>query len=582
MSLTLRQVLFLPFVALVAVTALAIGALAYRSGATAIDDLSERTIRESVGRINQAVERHLYGSEAVLEAAFPNGIPAPPTLSLDLPALRTRLWVASSLHTDPNHYVYYGNEKGQFLGLDRTGPNEAEVRLKLDPTAHRTIYRIQGVLGAFDGGRPEEAYYDPRLRPWYKKGAEASSVVWTAVYIDFKTRELVSTRARRVLDAEGRLEGVVATDVSLRALNEFLASLQITDHGVAAVLEPNGQLIATSGGANLNVRVQDKPERLLATQAPEPLVRTAYQAMQDRIPRLTREQPMQVVRFDDEAGHPVFGVISRVRDDLGLDWVTLVAIPRDDVMGGIERSQWRALAIAALAILAALAIGGGILNWIARDLRRISEAAQRIGQGELDVPLDLPRQDEIGALGRAFMDMQHQLATDPLTGVNNRRGFRARLRRRLTLAAEGNAPEGFGVIFIDLDHFKRVNDVLGHAGGDAVLGEVAQRLRGCLGPDDTVARLGGDEFAVLLHDAPTAGDIQATLDRIAQRVSAPSTCTDPVVLAGTGFGISLGFSHCPTDGRDLDALLDAADRHMYSAKAQSRLRESQFDAGGAL
>ena len=574
MPLTLRQVLYLPYVILIAATALAIAALSYRAGSNAVDDVSDRYIRETVGRISQAIERHLFGSEAVLEAAFPNGIPAPRSIAEDLGPLRMRMWVASSLHTDPNHYVYYGNQDGQFLGLDRKSADRAEVRLKVDPMAHRRIHQIQGVLGPLDEGVLESSFFDPRQRPWYQTGAQAASLVWTSVYIDFKTRELISTRARRLLNDEGQLEGVVATDVSLRALNDFLSKLEITEHGAAAVLEPNGLLIGASSGANLHQLPDGQFERLPAQSASDPLIRAAFAATKDAIPELTRAQPMRMLRFKDTQGELAYGAVSRVRDDLGLDWVTIVAIPQADLVGGMNASLRRAAAIGALALGLCIALGWWTLNWIERDLRKISDAARRIGDGELDVALDLRRQDEIGQLGKSFMTMQHQLGTDALTGVSNRRGFAAKLRQLMAPAAQGGT-SSFSVLLIDLDRFKQVNDVLGHPAGDAVLIEVAQRISACFEPGDTVARLGGDEFAVIMCRAASPNEVADRLRTVERSVVQPSRCVDAAALVATGFGISLGHANYPVDGDTFDTLLDAADKRMYSAKLDGR-RRSQF------
>ncbi|HAF54012.1 MAG TPA: sensor domain-containing diguanylate cyclase, partial [Thauera sp.] len=118
-KLPLRLVLIVPYVLLVLGLAIAVGVLSYGAGSNAVSTVSSQLLLEVVGRISQAVDRHIVGSSAVLETAFPEGMPAPKNIEDDFHELRNRFWIATAIHTDPNNYVYYGNEAGQGLGLFR-------------------------------------------------------------------------------------------------------------------------------------------------------------------------------------------------------------------------------------------------------------------------------------------------------------------------------------------------------------------------------------------------------------------------------------------------------------------------------
>ena len=100
-SLTLRQLLTLPYVVLVLAATLVIGVLSYDTGRQAVDTLSDYLLKETVSRISQAVERHLAGSGAVLETAFPAGVAAPASIDPNAESLRTRFWLATSVHPSP-------------------------------------------------------------------------------------------------------------------------------------------------------------------------------------------------------------------------------------------------------------------------------------------------------------------------------------------------------------------------------------------------------------------------------------------------------------------------------------------------
>ena len=161
---------------------------------------------------------------------------------------------------------------------------------------------------------------------------------------------------------------------------------------------------------------------------------------------------------------------------------------------------------------------------------------------------------------------------DPLTRLPNRTMFLDLMKRSFarTRRREGYA---FAVLFLDLDHFKSVNDGLGHAAGDDLLVQTARRLQTCLREGDTLARLGGDEFTVLVDDVKGVVDAQAVADRIRQATSLPFLVGPHEVYSTVSVGISVS---SPAYGRHEDMLLDA-DTAMYRAKAQGRARCVVFD-----
>jgi diguanylate cyclase (GGDEF)-like protein len=153
---------------------------------------------------------------------------------------------------------------------------------------------------------------------------------------------------------------------------------------------------------------------------------------------------------------------------------------------------------------------------------------------------------------------------DELTGLPNRALFADRLNRALAHARRNDLP--VGLMFVDLDRFKQINDSFGHGAGDELLRQVAQRLLTCVRDEDTVARLGGDEFALLM---PHISGIDGAV-RIAERVlavfAAPVTLAEEQVLVTPSIGISI----YPQDGHDPEHLIEGADAAMYRAKEQGR------------
>jgi len=153
---------------------------------------------------------------------------------------------------------------------------------------------------------------------------------------------------------------------------------------------------------------------------------------------------------------------------------------------------------------------------------------------------------------------------DSLTKLPNRTLFMDRLSLALTRASRNGGQ--IGLLFIDLDNFKKVNDTLGHSAGDQLLQEAAERLTACVRETDTVARLGGDEFTIILPDLQKAHDVEQVVRQILDRLSKPYLIDGTEVFASGSVGITL----FPDDGKDAETLLKNSDTAMYRAKYDGR------------
>ncbi|PPD31394.1 MAG: diguanylate cyclase [Methylomonas sp.] len=153
---------------------------------------------------------------------------------------------------------------------------------------------------------------------------------------------------------------------------------------------------------------------------------------------------------------------------------------------------------------------------------------------------------------------------DPLTGLPNRHMVRERLAQEIKQAHRG--VQRFGLLMIDLDRFKEVNDTLWHEMGDELLQQAATRLRACVREVDTVGRLGGDEFVVILSDLATDESPETVARKLLEHLSQPFTLLNEQVFVSASIGITL----FPCDGRELSQLLRNADQAMYAAKNKGR------------
>jgi diguanylate cyclase (GGDEF)-like protein/PAS domain S-box-containing protein len=169
--------------------------------------------------------------------------------------------------------------------------------------------------------------------------------------------------------------------------------------------------------------------------------------------------------------------------------------------------------------------------------------------------------------------LRHRALHDGLTGLPNRLMFIEQVEDALSRAAAAGAP--VAALFLDIDHFKLINDSLGHHGGDDLLRAVAPRLRGRLRPGDTVARFGGDEFGVLVEDLADESEAAMVAERIADAFSKPFLLEGVEHFITASIGIAVVR---PGDGDiDADTLIRNADAAMYRAKERGRARTETFD-----
>lgn len=564
----LQQMLTVPYVVLVLLAAAVIGLLSYRAGHDAVDTLADQVLSETVNRIAQAVDKHIAGSEAVLETAFPRDVPGPAALQKDLESLHTRFWLATNVHRNPNNYAYYGNRAGHFFGLWRYSETEGEVRLRTDSVSPRSFYKVTTLCGEPRNLTVEERVFEPRERPWFTAAQSTAGHVWTGIYIDFKTHELVATRARRVNNAAGEFEGVVATDLSLQHLNDFLKGLKLSANGFAFIVEEDGNLLATSRGPHLRINGGQESVRLKAAESADPWIAATFNVVKVLTARTGEAAGTRTGFFTGPDGATVQAGYARLRDAAGLNWIVAVAVPRDDFMhrvtGNVQRTVWMAI-VAAMLIAA---IGWAILMLVTRDLRQLTEAARDVSAGRLKSTLPVNRNDEIGELARSFERMQEHLRTDRLTGIADRATILSRIDERIMRHRRLDDNRPFAVLILDLNEFRQINDRFGIEVGDQVLIEIARRLQGHLRDSDLAARFGGDGFAVFLDNVANGPNAETARDKLEQLLAEPlntlaGIAPEPVSL---GRGAAIGVALYPEHGSDLRTLLRHADEDMWRRK----------------
>ncbi|HEX7919063.1 MAG TPA: diguanylate cyclase, partial [Gemmatimonadales bacterium] len=281
-----------------------------------------------------------------------------------------------------------------------------------------------------------------------------------------------------IQNAAGRFLGVLAARLDFKALGGPLQELLAGPDSRIFVVRPDGRTIA-----NIRVGSDSIPQATLL---------------------LLEQADGASVAYTSIDGVPVLGVLAPVS---GADWMAVAEIPAATAFADIRhlRNTTILLVLTLLAIVGSLAYGLGLL--VVLPLERLSHAADQVAHGDLDVAVPVSGGGEVSQLTGVFNDMVRRLregraelerlsVTDELTGLANRRQLDDELERELQ--RHERHKRSLAVLMLDVDRFKSLNDTHGHPAGDAVLAQIADRIRGSVRASDIVARYGGEEFGCLL------------------------------------------------------------------------------------
>jgi diguanylate cyclase (GGDEF)-like protein len=399
----------------------------------------------------------------------------------------------------------------------------------------------------------------------------------------------------------GRITALVLTSVTV-ALTVFTLSLVVFDRKSSvqqlhAHLITSADMVGQNSTAALDFRDGEAANQVLQALEREPriIVGCLYDASGVLFAKYLRSPEVSFCSSTaenlsvlDETKHSVLREVRRKSERLGS--IYLVSDMRDVT----ARERRMILVAAALGCLALLTggISGSILQRrITTPLRSLQQVMHEVATGDnFDARAEIAGTIEIADLARGFNrmieELEHrnsmtrqaeaslhsQARTDALTGLPNRRLFTESLSQAVALARRER--KAMGLLYIDLDGFKHVNDSLGHSVGDHLLCEVAARLGGRVRQSDMLARVGGDEFTVILRSIKGPSDAGVAADSLLQSLSSPFQLDGREISIGASIGIStFDNSHC-----DAIDLLKQADSAMYAAKRAGRNRTCHFNS----
>jgi diguanylate cyclase (GGDEF)-like protein len=438
-----------------------------------------------------------------------------------------RYFLAQLQSQDQLNGMYLAKPNGEFLYVkrDAVGFLTKDIRV----TAGRVVRLTSRAVNLKTIVQKTDLMdrYDPRTRPWYKGVVSAKQQIWTGPYVFFTSKKPGVTSAAPVLNAKGKLLGVVGVDVEITKLSEFIERIPISQHGQAFIMDENGMAVSFPKLAALLLEASKKTD--------QPVLPKIENIGNEAVQTLLKRSSLTALGsnrnfFEFEVGTTLeYGMLSPFSIGYGTKWLIGLHAPVSDFTGEINaranRYIWQV-------------VGISLLTWL------------------LAIPLAFRITKPLSILVR-------QASVDSLTGLLNRSEFIKRANAQILSSRKSQQP--VTVALLDLDGFKGVNDFWGHKAGDEVLTIAAQRISNALRASDLIGRLGGDEFAILL---PGISDQEA--NGFLERVRAAIYNTPIVSSAGEhqlGATIGVAFVEGETS---VEAVIAKADTMLLSGKGAGK------------
>ena len=404
-KLPLRLILVVPFIVQIFAAVGLTGWLSLRNGQRAVNDVTTQLRSEVTARIQQELDNFLSTPYLVNQI----NIDDIRVGHLDLNNLQNwlpHIWRQLQLF-DSVIYISFGSERGEFVGVDRRDDGSFIYHIKDSLTAGAALqYKIDA-----RGNPTQKIYtlpsYDPRLRPWYIRPKQTGQRTWSEIYQILTPSVLALTLGQPYYDETGALQGIVAADVSLAQINDFLGHLSIGKSGEAFIIERDGSLVASSSSqppfGNHNKRIK-------ANQIDEALIQSAAEFLSQQFNDFSQIKSSQQLSFTRD-GKRQFLQVTPLSGNFGLDWLIVVVVPEADFMEQINANTQMTIGLCFLALVLATGLGIFTSRWITQPILRLSEASRKIAAGALDQNVEVKGVAELEVLSQSFNHMAAQLKT---------------------------------------------------------------------------------------------------------------------------------------------------------------------------
>ncbi|MEO0457459.1 MAG: ATP-binding protein [Cyanobacteria bacterium P01_A01_bin.114] len=405
----LRFLLFTPLAVQIAVVGL-IGYLSFKHEQRSVNDLVDQLMDETNERVTQDLDDYLNEPRQLLKLSA-NLIDTEQLNTQSLETLGFYFWKQVQAFENVS-YAGYALATGEYAGaggfLEDQGVTIDEISQNTDGNNFTYATDSQGqrtdVVKVYT---PED--WNPLLDPWYTEAVKQGQPTAASVYVWPDDPDIISMPiGYPIYDQQRQLQGVFLAEFTLSKISDFLRSIEISASAEIFVIERDGQLIANSTAQNPYRMVAGEAQRLSAIDSQSPLVRSTARYLQERFGSFQAIQGRQDLTVKIE-GEPHYVEVTPWKDEIGLDWLLVVAVPESDFMAQIYANTRNTVLLCGLALGFATLFGFYTARRISKPISDLKLASQALSAGDLDQRVEVKGIDEIESLGVSFNQMASQL-----------------------------------------------------------------------------------------------------------------------------------------------------------------------------
>ena len=381
------------------------GWLSFRNDQKIVNEL----VSQISERVTEQVEKHITTFADTPHQFLQINMAAIRAGNLDLTnyAEMARYFWEQTQISDAVPYVYFANEQGDFVGVWQESEDLTSFRIRNQLTApRREIYKLD------ERGKPmaliSNKVYDPRPRPWYQAAVKAGRPTWSPIYVFASPPSLGITHVIPIYDRSESLLGVLAADLTLSDISNFLRQIKVGKSGQVFIMERSGEIVASSTAESPFLKTESEEKRLAALHSSNPLIQKAAQNLLSRFGSFEEIDTNKQFTFEID-GKPQFLHVTMLRDGRGLDWLMAVVIPKADFTAQIDANTRNTIILCFVALAVATLSGIVTSSWITSPVVRVSQASDKLAQGDLEQQVKPSVIIEIDTLANSFNKMAAQL-----------------------------------------------------------------------------------------------------------------------------------------------------------------------------
>ena len=400
-------ILVIPFVLQIFAAVGITGYLSFSNGKKSVQDLVTQLQQEASERVGLHLDNYL----AIATKLTKTNVDAIELGLLELKDLETAghfFWRQLKTFKDVK-YISYFLETGEFIGV---GLWPEDGKIYVDEISAKTNWKNHSYLVDEQGNRAEldEATdYDPKSESWYAETIKAGKLNWSKIYLWDEYPGVFSLAiSYPIYDSANNLVTIVGVDLILTEISNFLGNIDISPSAKVFIVERDGLIVASSSSEKPYQIVEGEARRLNVIQSSDSLIKETAKYLSQNFGNFEGINSSQQLNFDID-GDRYFARVTPWQDELGLDWLVVVAMPEADFMAQINANNRTTILLCITSLLVATGLGIVTSHWITSPISRLSNATQAIAKGDLEQAVAIEGTKELNVLVNSFNRMANQL-----------------------------------------------------------------------------------------------------------------------------------------------------------------------------